>query len=214
MNSRERVICALSGGTPDRVPFAEHYIDSSVLNILFGQKAKCPVYVADQLGLDVLSFTLVPQLFVETTTLPDGRIHQTSGKLHTRTDLALLETLENPCNLEIYEELDTLISRRGQRAVVGRTRLGLSPMLMSMDLTGFSMALADDPQLIVIILKRYIEWFKIAVHEMTKRGIDLIWCFDDFAYNCFDDCSDAKKERGYRACTGTCYSGRAGLGST
>jgi len=74
------------------------------------------------------------------------------------------------------------LAARGHRAVVGKTRLGLSAMLMSMDLEGFSMALADDPDLIDIILKRYLDWFICAAGEMKKRGADLIWCFDDFAY--------------------------------
>lgn len=183
MNSRERVLCALACRQPDRVPFAEHQIDRPVLKALFGsERADDPIYVADQLGLDVLTFTFVPPLFVEETVLPDGRKHISKGQLHTRADLGMLDKLLDPTDPKLYKELDWLIAHKGSRAVVGKTRLGLSAMLMSMDLTGFSMALADDPELIVIILKRYLQWSAVAVHEMSRRGVDVIWCFDDFAY--------------------------------
>ena len=184
MTSKERVLSALAGLQPDRVPFAEHHIDPFVLRALFGEaRAEDPVYVADQLGLDVLTFTLLPPLFVEREVLPDGRVYQTAGRLHSRSDLALMETMENPTDPKLYEELEALVARAGDRAVVGRCRLGLSPTLMSMDLTGFSFALADDPTLIVTILRRFLEWSSIAAMEMAKRGADILWFFDDMAFN-------------------------------
>jgi uroporphyrinogen decarboxylase len=185
MTSKERVLCALNHGQPDRVPFAEHQIDQPVPTVLFGaQLAADPVYVAEQLGLDVLTFTLLPPLYVEETKLPDGRTYQTGGRLHTRKDLDILESLKDPTDPALYTELETLIRRNdGRRAIIGKTRLGLSAMLMSMDLEGFSLALADDPDLVIHILKRYVQWSAVAIHEMCQRGVDLIWCFDDFAHH-------------------------------
>jgi uroporphyrinogen decarboxylase len=90
--------------------------------------------------------------------------------------------MEDPTDSLLYEELEKLVARKGTRAVVAKTRLGLSAMLMSMDLVGFSLALYDDPEVIEIILKRYLKWFACASKEMIRRGADLIWCFDDFAY--------------------------------
>lgn len=183
MTSKERVLCALGGGQPDRIPFAEHQIDPVVLHSLFGtERAADPIRVAEELGLDILTFTLIPSLFVEETTLPDGRKHQTAGKLQTRKDLILMEAMQDPNDPELYTELDALVARKGDRAVVGKTRLGLSAMLMSMGLMGFSVALADDPELVEIVLKRYVDWSRATIDEMAKRGADVIWCFDDFAY--------------------------------
>ena len=183
MNSHERVMTALKGQRPDRIPFAEHQIDDIVLEAFFGtEKAKDPVYVADELGLDILTFPFPPPLFVEETILPDGRRHQTRGKLQTRADLALMESLKTPTDPALYKDLESLVERKGDRAVVGKTRMGMSAMLMCMDLEGFSMALMDDPEIVVIILKRYTEWSRVAIDEMAKRGADIIWCFDDFAY--------------------------------
>ena len=185
MTSKERVLCALKHGQPDRVPFAEGDIDASVLSALFGNQAAAdPVYVAEQLGADVLAFKLFPPLCVNETVLPDGRTWQSSGKLHTRKDLGILEALTDPTDPALYIELETLVRRNGgRRAIIGRTRLGLSPMLMSMDLEGFSLALADDPDFVVRVLKRYAQWSAIAISEMSKRGADLIWCHDDFAHH-------------------------------
>ena len=185
MTSKERVLCALNLGQPDRVPFAEQEIDQPVLTALFGdQLAADPFYVAEQLGTDVLAFGLFPQLYVKETKLPDGRSFQTGGQLHTRRNLEMLESLKDPTDPALYTELEALVRRNhGQRAIVGKTRLGLSPLLMSMDLEGFSLALADDPEIVSHILKRYAQWSAVAIHEMCKRGVDLIWCFDDFAHN-------------------------------
>ena len=177
-------MCALSRGRPDRVPFAEHEIVEPVPTILFGDRLGAdPVHVADRLGLDVLVFTLVPPLHVEEATSPDGRVYQTGGRLLVRKDLELLESLRDPTDPALYAALEALVSRNaGRRAIVGKTRLGLSPMLMSMGLEGFSLALVDDPEVVVRILKRYARWAAVAVQEMTRRGADVVWCFDDFAY--------------------------------
>jgi uroporphyrinogen decarboxylase len=185
MTSKERVLCALNHGLPDRVPFAEQQIEQPVLAALFGERlAADPIHVAEQLDLDVLTFGLFPPLCVKETKLPGGRSFQTGGRLRTREDLGLLQTLQDPTDPALFAELEDLVRRnRGRRAIVGKTRLGLSPMLMSMDLEGFSQALADDPEIIVHILQRYAQWSAVAIREMCRRGVDVIWCFDDFAHN-------------------------------
>lgn len=185
MTSKERVMCALKRGQPDRVPFAETGIDQQVLAALFGaESAADQFYVAEQLGLDVIFFPFFPPLCVNEIKLPDGRTWQTGGKLHTRDDLEILESLKDPTDPALYIGLENLVRRNGgRRAIVGRTRLGMSPMLMSMDLEGFSLALADDPELVVRILKRYAQWAAVAIREMSKRGADLVWCHDDFAHH-------------------------------
>lgn len=182
MNSRERVLCALSRKEPDRIPFVEHEIDPYVLKALFGAKAADPVFVADELGLDIMTFIMLPPLFVDEHLLPDGRKHQTNGKLHSRKDIHLLDSLVDPVDPKLYESLEWLVSHKGDRAVVAKMRLGISAMLMSMDLMGFSMALMDDPELILLILRRYVKWCKTAVEQVHKRGADVLWFFDDIAY--------------------------------
>ena len=116
MTSKERVMCALAGKKPDRVPFAEPPVDPKVLNALFGDKGLTdPIFVADALGTDMVSFRFMPPLFVEEVELPDGRTHQTSGKLYTRADLKLLETLEDPTNDALYSDLEKLVEKAGDR---------------------------------------------------------------------------------------------------
>lgn len=184
MTSKERVLCALAGSTPDRVPFVEHQIDPPVLRALFGETlSKDPVYVAEQLGLDVLSFTMHPPLFVELEALPDGMVYQTSGRLHARADLSLLDGLRDPTDPKLYEGLEALVAGAGGRAVVGKSRLGLSAMMMSMDLAGFSFAMADDPEMVLAVLKRYLQWSEVAAREMSRRGADVLWFFDDIAHH-------------------------------
>jgi uroporphyrinogen decarboxylase len=184
MTSKERVLCALGGEMPDRIPFVEPGIEPAAAAALFGDEhAHDSCYISEKLGMDIVSFRLMPQLFVEEVELSQGRKHQTTGKLHKRSDLALMEQLKDPFNPSLYKELDELLDRNaGQRAVCGCSRLGISSMLMSMDLTGFSYALMDDPELVVDILRRYLQWSAVAEKEMTKRGVDLLWFYDDMAY--------------------------------
>ena len=185
MTSKERVLCALKLGKPDRVPFFETHIDRPVLTALFGEKlASDRIHVAEQLGLDVIVFSMLPPLCVHEEKLPDGRTYQTGGKLHTRDDLEALDALKDPTDPALYVELEEMAARnKGKRAILGRTRLGLSAMLMSMDLEGFSLASVDDPDLIVHILKRYSRWCSVAMQEMSRRGVDVILCADDIAYH-------------------------------
>ena len=90
MTSNERVQAALRGGRPDRIPFAEHQIDQTVLNAMFGQEhATDPIFVAEALGLDVLTFTLMPPLFVEESVLADGRRHQTGDNARYHRSMGL-----------------------------------------------------------------------------------------------------------------------------
>jgi hypothetical protein len=59
----------------------------------------------------------------------------------------------DPNDPALYVPGEALIARnQGNYAVAAKMRLGVSPMLMSLGLDGFSYALADDPGLIDTVL--------------------------------------------------------------
>ena len=55
--------------------------------------------------------------------------------------------------------------------------------LLSMGIEAFSYAMADDPQLIVDIHDAYADWTAAVVPILEDIGFDVIWAFDDVAFN-------------------------------
>ena len=52
-----------------------------------------------------------------------------------------------------------------------------------MGVEAFSYAMADDPQLIVDIHDAYADWTAAVVPVLEEIGFDVIWAFDDVAFN-------------------------------
>ena len=68
MSPRERVLCALRGGTPDRVPFAEQFVGGTIPQQLLGlplDAAYEPRALADAMQNDAVKFSRYPPLFYE-----------------------------------------------------------------------------------------------------------------------------------------------------
>ena len=180
MTSRERVLCALAGGRPDVVPFAEQFVGGQIPRRLLNLPDGAPFQqkdLADAMGNDVVKFSHLPPLFYEKA--PDGHSFG-PGLIRTRDDLSKLVFDDD--ERWIGDAREFLTTQRGDRAAVGGTRLGLSPTLISMGLEPFSMALYDDPGLIEEILGRYVAFAKRTIEVYCDLGVDVIWCFDDFAY--------------------------------
>ncbi|MCK5843635.1 MAG: hypothetical protein KAG97_02935 [Victivallales bacterium] len=182
MNSRERVLCALAGGVPDQVPFAEQYVGGSIikklLNLRDGETHTWSM-LADALGNDIVKFAMHPPLYCEYH-IADGQSYVGDGKIKSRDDLSMVEL---PDDEEwIDEARDFLKTQRGDRAAAFATRLGISPTLISMGIDGFSMALYEDRGFVEEIIDRYARFAKRVITIACELGFDLVWCFDDFAY--------------------------------
>ncbi|MHC4872554.1 MAG: uroporphyrinogen decarboxylase family protein [Planctomycetota bacterium] len=178
MSRRERVMCALSGGKPDVVPFAEQFVAGNIPQQLLGLPDGQPYRwcdLAEALGNDVVKYSVLPQMYYEQH---EGGIGP--GLIKSRDDLAMVDlSLDDSW---IDDAKTFLKEQRGERAAALGTRLGISPVLLSMGIDNFSMALFDDPGLIEELLDRYVERAKRVVSVGCEIGFDLVWCFDDFAY--------------------------------
>jgi hypothetical protein len=183
MTPRERFLCALRGGTPDVVPFAEQFVGGSIphqlLGIPSGQRYE-PGRLADAMCNDVIKFSRYPPLYYERVPMLDGDVGIGPGLIRTRDDLKRM--VDPPGEDWIDDARHFLKTQVGERASAGGTRLGISATLNSMGLDGFSLAYHDDRGLVEEVLDFYLRFAMRTVTVFCELGFDFIWCFDDFAF--------------------------------
>jgi len=183
VNRRERVLIALGGGQPDRVPFLDTIVEEPIPQMLLGKEHYEPHEIADLLGLDGFGAYIWPPVYAETTKTSEGLEYQGAGLLHTRADLARID-LPDPDDESLYESVRALVHRySGEYVLWAGTMLGWHPTLWSMGLDGFAYALVDDCDLIYEILELYTEWQRRVIVNLQETGIDFLWLGDDIAFN-------------------------------
>lgn len=191
MNSRERVMCALAGEQPDRVPFCEGSVAPNVARALAGSDRDLQEHeISRLLGRDVVVAILFPPYFADEETSSDGQSYVTQGRIRTRADLESM-VFPDPQDPSLYERACRVLEAKGEYAAAAAIKLGVAPALVSMGLDGFAFALADDPDLVHEILRRYVDWQIIVTERLIDMGFDFLWSFDDVAYNTGPFCSPA-----------------------
>jgi len=202
MTSVERVLCALSLGEPDKVPFCEGLVGPGIYERITGEKIELNVDVAPDgtfnqsgeeiaeaqkklsraFGKDNINYNALAPCFVAETKIVDGRKVVGDGLIKTRDDLKYFK-LPDPYDDDYYDVAKEFIAHKEDFAAVATMRLGIGSTLISMGLEGFSCALADDPGLVEEVLGIYVNWTKVAVERLIEIGFDVVWTFDDVAYN-------------------------------
>jgi len=189
MNSRERVMCALAGEQPDRVPFCEGSVDQAVARELSGLEREMKEWeISHLLDRDVLVAVVFPPYFADREVGEDGQSYVTTGWIRTRGDLDKM-AFPDPDDPALYTDAREILDHRGDFAAAAAIKLGVAPTLISMGLDGFSYALADDPGLIHEVLRRYTEWQLVVIENLIDLGFDFLWSFDDLAYKSGPFCS-------------------------
>jgi uroporphyrinogen decarboxylase len=189
MQSKERVMCALAGEQPDRVPFCEGSVAANVARALAGSEhdlSECEI--SDLLGRDVVIARLFPPYFADQGVGSDGQPFVTTGWIRTRADLDKM-VFPDPHDPALYCDAQRVLDEKGERAAAASIKLGVAPMLVSMGLDGFAYALADDPDLVHKVLRRYVDWQLVVTQHLIGMGFDFIWCFDDVAFKSGPFCS-------------------------
>ena len=191
MNSKERVLCALSGEQPDRVPFCEGNIAANVAQALAGsERPLTERQISDLTGRDVVVQILFPPYFADSESGSDGQDYVTTGWIKTRRDLDKM-VFPDPDDPELYAAARQVLAEKGDYAAAAAIKLGVAPMLMSMGVDGFAFALKDDPALVHEVLRRYVDWQLVVTGNLIEMGFDFLWCFDDIAYKTGPFCSPA-----------------------
>ena len=189
MLPRERFLCALSRGTPDRVPYFEYSIDRGVARAAFGRCPDDPLEFNRMVGKVDLEVWRKPPMFVRYQRTSGGRSHLAEGLIRTRADYRRLFRLPDPLKYgkgkpdeAALEHAAEAVSKKGEFALGLVISLSADPVLLSMGFDGFSYALADDPGLIGEMLDRYADWTVAILEEYQKLDFDFVLCGDDLAH--------------------------------
>ncbi|MBN1315115.1 MAG: hypothetical protein JXA42_06590 [Anaerolineales bacterium] len=189
MKPRERVLCALSGDQPDRVPFIEGSVEQNIGQALAKTDLELSYReMADLLGMDAVVVQYFPPYFANKEIGSDGQVYYTTGKIRTRSDLDLM-VFPDPCDPKFYDTAARVLEEKGDLAACASIKHGVAPMLVSMGLDGFAYALMDDPDLIREVLNRYVDWQLVVTEHLAGMGFDFMWSFDDVAYKSGPFCS-------------------------
>jgi len=191
MKPKERVMCALAGEQPDRVPFCESSVAANVAREIAGSERDLTEReISDLLGRDVVVAVLFPPYFADQGVGSDGQPYVTTGWIRTRADLDKM-VFPDPNDPALYQAAQHILDEKGDYAAVAAIKLGVAPMLVSMGLDGFAYALADDPELVREVLRRYVDWQIVVTQHLVHMGFDFLWSFDDVAFKSGPFCSRA-----------------------
>jgi len=182
MTPRQRLLCALTGTLPDRVPYFEYGIDQGVAEAALGERADDPLEFNRLVGRCDLEVWRKPPVFARYEKTSDGRSHLTAGLIRTRADYREVFDLPPPVEAERFEEAARAVEQKGEFALGLVISLSADPVLLSMGFDGFAYALADDPALVAEMLDRYADWTVAVLDEYQKLDFDFVLCGDDVAH--------------------------------
>ena len=197
MNSRERVMAALGGKEPDRVPFCELAIDRALAQELMGWE-KAPAItgaaavrnlysleeskqLAARLGLDNISYIMRAPVFAHMEEGKDGRTFAAEGMLHSEADLSKIE-LPDPHDDALYAEAEHFVKNRGDYAIAFVTRIGMFQTILGFGIQDFGLALYDKRELVERVLDIYFDWMVVVAERISQIGFDFFMTTDDFAF--------------------------------
>ena len=197
MNSRERVMAALGGKAPDRVPFCELAIDRALAQELMGWE-KAPAItgaaavrnlysleeskqLAARLGLDNISYIMRAPVFAHMEEGKDGRTFAAEGMLHSEADLSKIE-LPDPHDDALYAEAEHFVKNRGDYAIAFVTRIGMFQTILGFGIQDFGLALYDKRELVERVLDIYFDWMVVVAERISQIGFDFFMTTDDFAF--------------------------------
>jgi len=205
MTSRERVLAALRREPVDRVPWIEGITDNGIASAVCGERIYMDWSVAPDgfpkqdggemaeqqkkvnrvLGKDNINFCCFAPIFADKRPKKEDNrtIMVGDGMIRSRQDYDQIFKLPPAEDRTFVGNVRKFIEHKDEYCACACVRLGIGATILSMGMEGFSYALADDPQLILEIHQQYLEWTKRVVPVLEDVGFDVIWAFDDIAYN-------------------------------
>ncbi len=205
MTPRERVLAALRRETPDGLPWMEGIVGNGIASALCGEKINVDWSVAPDgfprqrgaelaeeqkkvnraLGKDNLNFSAFAPIFAHKMKKSDdgSPVLVGDGMVRSRQDFDKLFRLPSPSDSSFVANAREFIAHKEDYCACACVRLGIGATLLSMGLEAFSYAMADEPQLIVDVHDAYADWTRQVVPVLEEAGFDVIWAFDDVAFN-------------------------------
>jgi hypothetical protein len=205
MTSRERVLSVFKGKLPDRVPWMEGITENKIATAVCGEPinvkwevspAGFPVQSGRELaqeqikvnkvfGKDNIQFSAFAPIFARRMTKTDdgSNVLIGDGMIRTFEDFEKIFRLPSPKDQEFVEKAREFIKYSENYCTVACIRLGIGATLLSMGIEGFSYAMADDPDLIRAVHDAYASWTEEVLDVIHDCGFDIVWAFDDIAFN-------------------------------
>lgn len=205
MTHRERVLTALKGLQPDRIPWIEGIVGNRIASAAIGEPvnvdwsvapegfsktpgdilAKEQIKVNKILGKANIQFSAFAPVFAyKMEPSNDGSpVLVGDGMIKTRDDFERIFKLPKTNDDFFIQNAKDFIKMKGDYCACACVRLGIGALLLSMGLEAFSYAMADDPDLIKDIHDQYADWTGEVVPILEEIGFDVIWAFDDVAFN-------------------------------
>ncbi|NLF70228.1 MAG: hypothetical protein GX575_14410 [Candidatus Anammoximicrobium sp.] len=205
MTPRERVLAALAHRDVDQIPWIEGIVGNGIASAVCGEPVDVQWSVAPDgfptasgqqlaeeqkktnrvLGKANLQFCAFAPVFCDRVRPADdgSPVLVGDGLVKTRRDFEQLFRLPSPTDGRFVATAREFIARKEDYCACACVRLGIGATLLSMGIEAFSYAMADDPQLIQDIHDAYADWTAAVVPVLEEIGFDVIWAFDDVAFN-------------------------------
>jgi hypothetical protein len=205
MTPRERVLAAIRREEVDEIPWIEGIVGNGIATAVCGEEINVDWSVAPDgfptcagevlaeeqkkvnraLNKANLQFSAFAPIFCHKMEKADdgSPVLVGDGKIKTRRDFEELFRLPSPTDSNFVENARAFIARKDDYCACACVRLGIGATLLSMGIEAFSYAMADEPQLILDVHDAYADWTASVVPVLEEVGFDVIWAFDDVAFN-------------------------------
>jgi len=194
MNSYERVITAMRGGQPDRVPVVEYVIDPSVRQAIYPQ-ARDTSDLIDYLDMDMIGcpcyFARISgddRKFVDEWGVSYERNrelvpHPMRGPIRSREDLKHYRP-PNPDAADRLGDLPHLVRRfKGKRAICFHHRAAFMWSCYLLGIENMLEVMLGDPAFAEAVLDMVAEVNERICRRAIRAGADIILLGDDYASN-------------------------------
>ena len=192
MTGRERILAALRGQVPDRVPVFEWFVDAAVGEALVGSADA--VDVAERLELDAVNIRpdyRTRDIDAKSFTDEWGMVRQRTGDcLPALRASPIAEitrhaeyTFPDPAAPHRFSTLERAMERVGdEKAVVLNLRDGFSDMRDLLGYEGALMSMLLEPEAFDSLLARAVEYnLKVAAEARKRYGVQIVATTDDVA---------------------------------
>ena len=205
MTSRERVLAALKHEPVDRIPWIEGIVGNGIASAVCDEPVNMDWSVAPDgfsampgarmaeeqkkvnriLGKDNIQFSAFAPIFARKMEPADdgSPVLVGDGMIRTREDFEKLFKLPSSSDTGFVDNAHEFIAHKDEYSACACVRLGIGATLLSMGIEAFSYAMVDEPQLIVDVHDGYADWTAQVVPILEEIGFDVIWAFDDVAFN-------------------------------
>lgn len=178
MNGRERILTALQGGQPDRVPLFELDIHPMVESVDLDGTCNSARYKHEPVD-DVRYRDEWGTLYHLSEEIVDAPL---DGPIHSMTDLAHY-TPPDPLAEGRLGNLSEAVRRfKGQRAVVWNQRDAFMTTALLSGLERFLMMMYDEPDVVRRMVDMVVEVHTALARRAVRAGADVIALGDDYAW--------------------------------